>query len=213
MSLYFLTQFVDQQWKDKYLKQYITISAVWGGAGKSIRSIVSGDNEGIIIDLPIWGRDSQRTYQTTYFLLPPAGEVWPKDEVLVYTPSKNYTAYDYKELFKDAGYPIGWDIYQDILDATSHFPPPNVTTYCFYGVGKETPLKFIYNSSQFPDSQPHVINSDGDGTVNIRSLELCKQWQTQQPYKVRLRSFSNVEHVHMLKNRDVIEAVSSIIFS
>lgn len=213
MSLYFLTQVVDQEWKDLYLKQFITIAAVWGGAGKSIRSIVSGDNEGIFIDLPIWGRSSQRTYPATYFLLPPAGDLWSRDDVLVTTPTRNYTAYDYKDLFDKAGYPIGWDIYREIMDNTRHFPPPMVTTYCFYGLGKKTPLQFHYSSTEFPDSPPDVTYGDGDGTVNIKSLEVCKRWITQQKYKVYSRSFSDVEHVHTVKNKSIIEAVSDVIFS
>lgn len=40
------------------------------------------------------------------FLLPDP-RLWPKDEVVIYTPAKNYTAHDYKELFFDIGFPEG----------------------------------------------------------------------------------------------------------
>lgn len=44
----------------------------------------------------------------------------------------------------------------------------------------KTPGKFKWSkSSYFPDYQPDsIIYDDGDGTVNIRSLETCKRWNT-----------------------------------
>ena len=32
VTLYFLTEIVDQEWKDKYLKAFVTVSGVWRGA-------------------------------------------------------------------------------------------------------------------------------------------------------------------------------------
>ena len=214
ISLYFLTEVVDQEWKDKYIKQYITLSAVWAGSVKSVRSIISGDNEGIFIDKPIWGRASQRTFETTLWMLPPSGDVWSKDYVLAYTPTKQYTAYDYQELFQSLDYKYGWEMYELLRDKTSSFPAPNVTTYCFYGLGKNTPCQLHYSAHNFPDAPPNVTNcSDGDGTVPERSLRVCERWATQQHYNVTSRSFSPLEHVHVIKNASVISAVSKIIVS
>ena len=61
-SLYFLTKYVNQAWKDKYIRYY---SAVWQGAARAILGMVSGTNEGIILDRDIWGRVSQRSYPTS----------------------------------------------------------------------------------------------------------------------------------------------------
>ena len=212
ISLHFLTDLVDQNWKDTYLKQYITISAVWGGSVKSVRAIISGDNEGIFIDRPIWGRESSRSYQTTMWLLPPAGKLWG-DFPLAFTPKGNYTANDYQRLFADLGLTDMWERYEGVLDNTSKFPPPNITTYCYYGLGKDTPLQLMYSEEQFPDSPPSVTNGNGDGTVPQRSLEICSQWNGQQNYPVYTRGFSPVEHVDMLKNDSVIAAIDKIIYS
>ena len=212
VSLYFLTEVVDQQWKDTYIKQYITLSAVWAGSIKSVRSIISGDNEGIILDRPIWGRASQRTFQTTTWLLPPAGDVWGRNITIAYTPKGEYSAYDYDKLMNDVGYTNGPAIYQIVKDPTLKFPAPNVTTYCFYGLGKETPFKLHYDADNFPNSPPKVETCDGDGTVPNISLVVCGRWKDQQAYPVTLRSFSPVEHVHMLRNDDVISAVDEAMF-
>ena len=213
VSLYFLTQVVTQDWKDTYIKQYITLSAVWAGSIKSARSIVSGDNEGIILDRPIWGRASQRTFQTTLWLLPPAGDVWGPNDTIVYAPTGEYSAYDYDKLMTDVGYANGPAMYRLVKDKTSEFPAPNVTTYCFYGLGKETPYKLHYDSHNFPDSPPKVTTIDGDGTVPNISLTVCGRWSKQQVYPVTLRSFSPVEHVHMLRNDGVISAIDEVMFN
>ena len=213
VSLYFLTQVVNQEWKDTYIKQYITLSAVWAGSVKSARSIISGDNEGIILDRPIWGRASQRTFQTTLWLLPPAGDVWGPNNIIVHGPTGQYSAYDYDKLMTDIGYTTGPSMYQLIKDKTSEFPPPNVTTYCFYGLGKDTPYKLHYDSHNFPDSPPKVTYIDGDGTVPNISLTVCGRWSKQQIHPVTLRSFSPVEHVHMLRDDGVISAIDDVMFN
>lgn len=53
--------------------------------------------------------------------------------------------------------------------------------HCLYGTGIKTPGKFTWNKiSHFPDSQPdNTVYDDGDGTVNIRSLETCKSWNVE----------------------------------
>ena len=50
--------------------------------------------------------------------------------------------------------------------------PPNVTTYCFYGLGVPTPETFVYDAG-FPDSQPTIINGEGNVAINRASLEAC----------------------------------------
>ena len=212
ISLYFLTEVVDQTWKDKHIKQFITLSAVWAGSVKSVRAMISGDNEGIFIDRPIWGRESARSYQSTMWLLPPRGDVWG-DFPLAFTPKRNYTANDYEDLFNDLGLKYTWEMYRGLMDNTSKFPAPNVTTYCYYGLGKETPLQLTYNEEQYPDEPPDVVTGDGDGTVPKQSLTICSRWVKEQSYKVYLKSFSPVEHVHMIKNKRVIDAVDKIIYS
>lgn len=212
-SLFFLTKYVTQAWKDKYLKAYVTLSGVWRGAAKAAKAFASGDNEGIVIDLDIWGRASQRTYPSTAWLLPYPSDTWTKDDILVVTAERNYSAWDYQEFFDDMKYPMGYDMFEKVKHLTGPLPPPNVTTYCYYGTDMPTPKQFQYGKGEFPDTDPHTINGNGDGTVNIQSLEACQRWKGQQKYDVTWRSFSGVEHVHMIKNSDVIKAVEAVVFS
>ncbi len=212
ISLFFLTDVVDQQWKDRYIKQYITLSAVWAGSVKSVRAIISGDNEGVFIDRPIWGRDSSRSYQSTLWLLPPVGKLWG-DFGFAFTPRGSFSANNYEELFNSLGIKDGWERYQGGLNNSRYDRSPNVTTYCYYGMGKPTPLQFVYSQKEYPDSPPEVINGTGDGTVPEKSLKVCGEWMNRQSYPVYMKEFSPVEHVDLIKNKDLIAAVDKIIYS
>ena len=212
ISLYFLTKYVTQSWKDTYLKAYVTISGAWRGAASAAKAFVSGSNENIVIDLPIWGRASQRTYPSTALLLPYPSDTWPKDEVLFVTPQRNYSAWDYKALFDDINYPRGYDMFLEVKDLTNGMIPPNVSTYCFFGTEYPTPTQFIYTKGEFPDTEPIQINGNGDGTVNINSLTACKRWVGQMsPYNVTVVGFPDVEHVSAVMNILVLQHVNDVV--
>lgn len=73
-----------QNWIDKYLATWITISGPWGGAVKALRAYISGDSFGIppLIDSPILLRPAQRTYTSIAFIRPING-FWKDDEVVM----------------------------------------------------------------------------------------------------------------------------------
>lgn len=63
----------------------------------------------------------------------------------------------------------------------------------------------------FADGNPIVYNGDGDGTVNIRSLEYCKYWKGKQAKDVTYKKFNNVEHMSTVSNQGVVQHVTEII--
>ena len=71
-------------------------------------------------------------------------------------------------------------MYQGVQSINLGFPPPNVPTHCFYGVGCDTQLQFIYNQS-FPDgakrNASNITTGDGE-VVNIPSSEICFKWSS-----------------------------------
>ncbi len=211
-TLYFLTEMVDQQWKDTHIRDYITVSGVWHGCAKAAKAFASGDNEGIWIVPNSQGRSGSRTYPANAWLLPYPSDTWPKDKPIVVTPERNYTAWDYKDFFTDMNYTRGYEMFEEIENLTGALPPPNITLHCLYGEKLNTPVQFHYGPGEFPDTQPHIVNGDGDGTVNIDSLEACSRWQGKQSYRVTLKGYPGVEHVHTIKNPDIIAHVDSIVY-
>ena len=55
----------------------------------------------------------------------------------------------------------------------------NIPVYCLYGTGVPTENGYYYKTPHFstsaPDAPANVTHGDGDGTVNIESLQACEQ--------------------------------------
>ena len=76
-----------------------------------------------------------------------------------------------------------------------------------------TPEKFVYGTDEFPDTFPHTLFGDGDGTVNIRSLQACHSFVGKQRQPVVIKSFSNAEHMGIIGDERLIEYVKNLISS
>ena len=127
----------------------------------------------------------------------PSKDFWPDDEVLVETDQKNFTRVDLPEFFKALEEPKTYMemMVEDTEDLIAGLKPPQVEVFCLHGSKVDTTERLIYppggfpniarvSSTQdqnndtnlgfwpFPSYDPTIIKGDGDGTVNIRSLEV-----------------------------------------
>ena len=210
VSLYFLSKYVSSDWKASRIKQFVSLSGAFGGSFKIIFDLISGDQQNIIHARPLVLREALRSFPSFVFLLPSAG-VWGKDEVLVVQPKRNYTAFNYEELFADISYTNGSRMYNEVKNLVSDFPPPNVTHYCYYGSEVRTYVKLRYNSS-FPDSQPiHIKYGYGDGTVSERSLQSCRLWRDKQALPVIEKPFVGVLHQNMVSDNKVLAEIEKLV--
>ncbi len=216
VSLHFLTGFdgVNQAWKNKYIHAYIPLSAAWSGGVASLQAVISGKSiggffafaNGLINKflVPIG-----RTLESIPWLTPKSSVFGNK--VLVSTPSRQYTANDYEELFGKIGYTNGYRFFQGVQSLVPNYPNPNVQTYCYYGTNVPTPSKFIY-TKDFRQGvstiglTPTVVNGDGDGTVNIESSVVCHKWSG-----VVVKPFSGVNHGGIVTNKAVLDDIASIV--
>ena len=214
MSLYFLNEVVTPAWKDKYIKVYIPLSGAFGGASALVRAVVSG-----ILPLNLFNKlqsetnqfDAQliRSFESVYWLMP--GEEAYGDQVLVQTPTTNYTAGDYEQMFTTfANYRLGWTKYIPTSTINAGYPFPGVPTHCFYGSNVSTPLTYVYSSND-PSQTPTVINGTGDGTANKAGLEVCLKWANNTGFQSR--AFPGVDHIEMVKNTEVLNAIAEIVMA
>merc|ERR1712179_361236 len=60
-------------------------------------------------------------------------------------------------------------------------------------------------------SGPSLIKGDGDGTVNIRSLQGCLKWKDKQSQPVHHKVFEKVNHLDMLRTEEPTQNVADII--
>ncbi|KGL86635.1 Group XV phospholipase A2, partial [Charadrius vociferus] len=207
-TLYFLNH-QTQDWKDKYIKDYVSLGAPWGGVAKTLRVLASGDNNRIPVISSLKIRDQQRSAVSTNWMLP-YNYTWPPDKVFVSTPTSNYTLRDYRKFYRDINFEDGWLMRQDTEPLVYQMTPPGVRIHCLYGTGVETPDSFYYES--FPDKEPKIIYSDGDGTVNLQSALQCQKWVDMQKQEVVVFELSGNEHIQMLSNDTTISYVKKLLF-
>ena len=87
-----------------------------------------------------------------------------------------------------------------------------VPIYCFYSGGVPTAERLVYDSmSMIRGSEPRLETGDGDGTVNLRSLEACRRWMdVQQRHPVNVTYYPGVEHKALLHHHDLISDILSV---
>ena len=207
---YFLSHFVPQEWKVSRIKQFISLSGVFGGSVKALKALVSGEAElakHFVSSQSL--RELGRSLPSLVWLIP--SSLWNNTEVVLTTGRRNYTARDVLDLFNDLDYVNGTRMYKELRNISDDFSAPNVTHYCFYGNKVNTIERLVYGDN-FPDKDPvYESTGDGDGTVNIRSLESCSVWKSRQKYAVYLKSFDGVKHFSIVKNKDVLREIEKLV--
>ena len=228
VSHYFLTGFhkVNQAWKDKYIHAYIPLAGAWSGINSSLRTITSGfgllpDTSGFFNGIlsQVFLNDKNlapviRSLESVYWLMPRAS-VWG-DKVLVATPSNNYTARNYEQMFSDLGLENSFKMFLGVMQINPDFPLPNVATYCYYGIGKDTPKSFYYEKdfSNTPPTgdRPVTTMGDGDDTVNVESSAICLRWAAQhEHYTFEHKEFIGLNHMDIVSDERILSDIAKIV--
>ena len=224
VTLYFLTSYsgVNQQWKDKYINAWVTLSGAWSGGVATVPVVVTGTSKTPMFlkffdDLiATFLAPITRTFESFPFIFPKASVFG--NSVLISTPSRDYTANDYKQLFRDIGHTNGYKMFQGVQKVNQGYPSPNVHTYCYYGVNVKTPEKFIYDKDFKVDNtvglrESRVQYGDGDGAVNTVSSEVCHKW-TKMPsslYSFTYRKYNKIDHNGIVTNTRVLADIAAIV--
>ncbi|CAK9799552.1 Phospholipase A2 group XV [Anthophora plagiata] len=209
MSLIFL-QNQTQEWKDKYINCLITLSAVWGGSVKALKVFAIGDDLGAYILRQNILKDQQISSPSLGWLLP-SKLFWKESEVLVQTQQKNYTLSTLRDYLIDIGVPNAWEFRKNNEKYQLDFTAPGVEVHCLYGNSVDTVQKLYYKPGISIEGTPQLISGDGDGTVNLRSLEGCKHWQGKQKRKIYSQVFPGVNHMNILKDTNVLSYIRTVL--
>lgn len=207
--LYFFQE-QTQDWKDKHIRAFISLGSPWGGLTKSLQMLVSGENHIISLVGNIKIREDQMRKTTSPWIIP-TYLAWPEDHVFIATPSRNYTYRDYYQLFSDIGYLNGWYIWEDNKDFVKKLPPPGVETHCLYGTGIPTEETYVYSEEVPNKNLSYALYADGDGTVNTRSLALCKLWHGRQKQAVHIRELKGIEHLNMVYHNTTLDYIKNVL--
>lgn len=207
-SLHLLNQKSDI-WKEIHIKRLITLGAPWDGSFKAISSMFFGDNLGI----PLLDTKKLRVIQSSFpslMYLFPKGPTF-ENLTLVETLNTNYTLNDLDQLLTKANLSDQLEMWRDTRKIANNLKAPNVEIWCLYGSGYPTPKKLIISneiSAAIDSWKYNEIQGDGDGTVNIESLEACKSFRQQQREPVYTREFQNIDHIEILRGKSVADIIS-----
>ena len=203
VSLYFLNNVVNQEWKDQYINAYIPIAAPFGGTASALGGVILG---GESIENAAGGHDSTETVRTWpgLVMLFPSPPVYG-DTVLISTPTRNYTANDYQELFDAIGYTNGYQMYLGTDDINAGYPAPNVTVHCVVGINIPTPVGLTYPAGNISNaSSAVIINGLGDGLVEDLATGVCLRWRNEQQ-NFTYQAVPNVNHGALLSDMSVLQ--------
>jgi len=209
LSLYFLQQ-QTEDWKNRHINKFIPLNTPWRGAVIQLNTYASGYNLGIDLIDPLVIRHEQRSYETGVYIMPLLHTWNDQNEVLVQTPSMNYTVRDYPAFFRDIGFPQGLAMMETVrgLVRLSH---PGVSTVCVASRGVPTPSKLVYSQvNSFPDAQPERIMGDGDGTVTLASLRSCRDFLNIGSEDA-FYQFDDVNHGDVLKSKKVLKMIEQVL--
>lgn len=115
------------------------------------------------------------------------------------------------------------DMRKDLADYNS-FRAPGVEVHCLYGTNTDTVKRwaknFVWNWLQYSyktissldfgtefNSDPTIIEGDGDGTVNKRSLMGCRYWKNATNRLIHVREFPGIDHMQILDHSEIIDYV------
>lgn len=202
LSISFLHR-MTQEWKDKYIEWFIAESPVWSGTMTAADLFVAG----------FAGESSLgsvfRAIPTAAWLFPRAGPnatiEWPKDEPIFKTPSKNYSAYDFPEMLKDAGHADFIDMAKFLAadPDLNLFAPPGVNTFVTFGMDVNTTGIVTFDQDLAPHVSPNSTstNTSGDGLVPMRSSLRGTTWaaaQKSQGKRLLYQGFAHQAHAGCL---------------
>ncbi|TKR81569.1 hypothetical protein L596_015420 [Steinernema carpocapsae] len=220
VMLYFYTNVVSADWKQKFIKSHVSLGAPWAGAAQIIRMYTTGYNlnQFQVVLAPGDLLPMERTLTSSAFLFP-SRAVWGPTEPYASFDGKNYTVSNIGEFFEDIGYPIGmaqynWTQYKGV----STLDPPGVEIHCVYGTGVKTPEKFEWSKngywSTFPKSSPTEVHGDGDGTVNLKSLQACKRWNAGNNGGKQVKTYevSGADHIGILKEQVSMSVLKDVLY-
>ncbi|XP_013136093.1 PREDICTED: group XV phospholipase A2-like [Papilio polytes] len=214
MALHFLRQ-QTQSWKDQYIRRLISLSTPWGGAVKALKVFAIGDDLGSSMLSQSTMRLEQVTCPSLAWLLP-SPLVWRADDVLVQTDKFNYTIQHLEKLFTDMEMPTAWEMRKDTERYSRDASAPGVELHCLYGYNLTTVERLVYKPGTWLDGSPQLAGGDGDGTVNLRSLEACARWgkaggarNARRP--VKTLPLPGAEHLRILHDPRVLRYILTVL--
>ncbi|XP_031619143.1 group XV phospholipase A2-like [Contarinia nasturtii] len=205
MLLYFL-QNMSKEWKDRFVKQMISVSVPYGGSVQAVVALTVGDTLNSKFLNNVKMKSVQETFPSIVWLMP-SQYFWKSDETLAILQDKNYTIENIDAFFNDINMPNIVEIRKD-LSGYNDVTSPGVDVHCLFGSSVDTVE--MLNFGEKYNSKPELIRGNGDGVVNDRSLNGCKYWintTAQGKHKIYWKDFPGAQHITILNDKGLINYI------
>lgn len=221
------TRFINSlpnSWTDKYIKYFISVSAPWTGTTKSVRDLLSGDsivgNNWYNRELDVFDRKrvlnlAQGYGSITYML--PSYNTWKEFPLIHFMDiNKNFTGAQLEELLIQSDRPTPAKIYSVVKEFNPNLTAPRIDMLCIGGTGIPTEKHYVYMSIKNITDQgyPQAFCTDGDGTLVVESLRICKYWKDQDlngGKTIDYKEYPGRDHIGILSDDEVIQDLINLL--
>lgn len=190
---YFLTSFVDSNWREKHIRKVIYVNVPWEGSLNTIENMI----------LQKWNFSFKCGYRLD-FLSNYAGFLW----CLPLIESEPFLYVNEQEVSNFVDILPEKDKINAILKKhlflkrlSAKLTLPDVEQYVVYSTGIETISKIFLSGSS---TKTEV--SDGDGIVPVSSIRVPQQWKTNTVFIKQ-----NGEHSKILSDKEFLKTINAIL--
>jgi pimeloyl-ACP methyl ester carboxylesterase len=215
-------------WKETYIQRWVTVNGAFGGAGKALRSFLSGDNNGMgyICDTGChdWYQPLLENASGVLWMLPHP-QVFSSKAPIVTIGTSAYSAAEVPALLEKVS-PLAAAAYRDTVVPLLTVDPPGVPVVCVTSTQPGTPVQCTYPDEAlhfsavtmtdervyYAHESPHVQHMCGDGTVPYVSLMVPQRWMDQGAPVTFIRlNQENVAHTSILIEPEPVKVVMSLL--
>lgn len=212
----FFRAWTDQKWQEEHIESTINVAAPFGGSAHAAHGLMVGEDQvfaKLTLVPAVIIRDFMRSLISPAILLPRPAAFNSTHVFIRIAGFGTYTVDNMDALLAMSQSEHLWPIYEryEITPKGRE----NIPMHCVYGLGTQnTPMEMQFASKQdFDDGkQPTLVYGDGDGTVNIESLRLCREWKERGDVKeVSIKEIPGPEHEEILEDKQFIKYVVELL--
>ena len=212
---YFLTEKLEEGWKNRYVRGVIGIAGAWAGNFHALHKFLSIEPHDLLSKLVPGIMRTERTFTSNISLLPRV-KVW-KDVVLIRTKEKNYTANDMEQILHASNNGRHFvDALKQISKTSDRFPAPGTDLHCISGKGIPTRSALVLETAFWaPDAVSKVELADGDGCLLLRSQSSCRLWKEETESSGHEFTYKemSLSHMQLIQDKEAISYTMKLIRS
>ncbi|KAF8718365.1 hypothetical protein HU200_025345 [Digitaria exilis] len=179
-------------WRRRHVKHVVFLGSALGGFAPGMHALAAGMDYGLEgVARPAMLRLA-RSQQSALWRLPTP--LVFGDRTLAATTTTTYSARNMSGFLEAIGFGEGVRPYETrVLPMWEALPAPMVPVTSVIGMGVRTPETYVYGNGGF-EGEPEVVYGDGDGDINMVSLEAVEDWAGVEGQDMEVVRLPGVRH-------------------